>query len=77
MQSKTDQIRNAWAAGDKIAALRIASRFFDRSDETKMFQRGYQAHVYPAFFAQIGKDPAALTDEAIRVMAAQFKLPEF
>ncbi|WP_072375408.1 hypothetical protein [Hyphomicrobium sp. NDB2Meth4] len=76
MQSKTDQIRNAWAAGDKITALRIASRFFDRSDETKTFQRGYQAHVNPAFFAQIGKDPAALTDEALRVMAAKFNLSD-
>src|SRR5262249_33425647 len=31
---KTDQIRTAWAAGDRIRALRIAARFFDRSTDT-------------------------------------------
>ena len=31
MNSKTDQIRAAWAAGDQIRALRIAARFFDWS----------------------------------------------
>jgi hypothetical protein len=29
MNRKTDQIRAAWAAGDRIGALRIAARFFD------------------------------------------------
>ncbi|MBI1649864.1 hypothetical protein [Hyphomicrobium sulfonivorans] len=76
MRSKTDQIRNAWAAGDKIAALRIASKFFDLSEETMTFQRGYQAHINPAFFKQIGKDPEALTATAISALAAKFKLPE-
>ncbi len=31
MNCKTDQIRAAWHAGDRIGALRIAARFFDRS----------------------------------------------
>lgn len=75
MQSKLDQIREAWAEGDKLAALRIASRFFDRSDDTKLFQRGYQAHTNPAFFKQIGKDPSALVDEATERLARKFKLP--
>jgi hypothetical protein len=35
VKSKTDQIRNAWAAGEQIGALRIAAQFFDRSDATK------------------------------------------
>ena len=75
MKSKLDQIREHWAAGDKIAALRIASRFFDRSAETKTFQRGWDAHRNPSFFRQIGKDPDAMTAEALRVMADKFKLP--
>jgi len=75
MQSKLDQIRSAWESGDKIAALRIASRFFDRSPETKAFKRGWDAHQNPDFFRQIGKDPAAITAEAISVMATKFGLP--
>lgn len=75
MKSKLDQIREAWAAGDRIAALRIASKFFDRSEETKTMKRGWDAHKNPDFFRQIGKDPGALTAEALRTMAAKFKLP--
>jgi hypothetical protein len=37
MNCKTDQIRAAWHAGDRIGALRIAARFFDRSIDTKAF----------------------------------------
>lgn len=73
-QGKLDQIRDAWGGGDKIAALRIASRFFDRSEETKTFKRGWDAHRNPDFFRQIGKDPEALTDEALRVLATKFEL---
>jgi hypothetical protein len=46
MISKCDQLRAAWAVGDKISALRIAARFFDRSDDTKTFKRGMDA--FPA-----------------------------
>ena len=34
MICKTDKIRAAWAVGDRIGALRIAARFFDRSGDT-------------------------------------------
>ena len=40
VDSKTEQIRAAWAAGDKVGALRIAARFFDRSIDTRTFMRG-------------------------------------
>jgi hypothetical protein len=40
VQCKTDQIRIAWAAGDRIGALRIAARFYDSSNDTQMFKRG-------------------------------------
>jgi hypothetical protein len=57
LTTKTDQIRTAWSAGDGIGALRIAARFFDRSEATKAFKRGMDAHNNPAFYRQLGKDP--------------------
>jgi hypothetical protein len=48
VKCKTDRIRTAWAAGDQIAALRIAARFFDRSLETETFKRGMAAYNNPA-----------------------------
>jgi transposase len=40
MRCKSDQIRDAWTRGDRIGALRIAARFYDRSDDTLVFKRG-------------------------------------
>lgn len=75
MQSKLDQIREAWTKGDKIAALRITSRFFDRSPETQTFKRGWDAANNPGFYRQIGRDPDALTRDAIDALAKKFSLP--
>jgi hypothetical protein len=57
MLNKTNQIRAAWAAGDRTGALRIAARFFDRSNATKTFKRGMDAHNHPEFYQQLGKKP--------------------
>ena len=66
---KTDQIRAAWAAGDQIGALRIAARFFDRSDSTKAFQRGMDANNHPGFYRQIGQEPQELITSALDLLA--------
>ena len=71
---KTDQIRDAWAAGDRIGALRIAARFFDRSAATKMFQRGMNAYDHPQFYRQLGKEPQEVVTAALEVLAKRFDL---
>jgi hypothetical protein len=72
--SKTDKIRAAWAEGDRIGALRIASRFYDRSDATKTFKRGMAAHNEPDFYRQIGKGPAQIVADALETLAKRFGL---
>jgi hypothetical protein len=74
LASKTDQIRAAWVAGDRLGALRIAARFFDRSDVTKTFKRGMDARNYPEFYQQLGKDPDQLIAHALEVLAKRFEL---
>jgi hypothetical protein len=74
MNSKTDQIRAAWAAGDQIRALRIAARFFDRSTDTKTFKRGMDAYNNPNFYQQLGKNPEQLTGTALDLLAKKFRL---
>jgi hypothetical protein len=71
---KTDQIRAAWGNGDRIGALRIAAQFFDRSDTTKTFQRGIDAHHHPQFYRQIGKEPQELITAALDLLAKRFDL---
>ena len=74
MHRKTDQIRAAWSAGDQSRALRIASRFFDRSVDTKIFKRGMDAHNNPDFYRQIRKDPEQLIASALELLAKRFGL---
>jgi hypothetical protein len=51
--SKCGPIREVWASGDRIGALRIAARFFDRSVDTQIFKRGMDAHNHPDFYRQL------------------------
>ena len=48
--SKCSKIREAWASGDPIGALRIAARFFDRREDTQIFKRSMDAHNHPDFY---------------------------
>jgi hypothetical protein len=72
--TKTDKIRLAWASGDRVAALRIAARFFDQSAATKAFKRGMDAHNNPGFYRQLGKDPDSLLSAALELLARKFSL---
>jgi len=74
MNCKSDQIRAAWNVGDQIGALRIAARFFDRSIDTKVFKRGWDAYNNPAFYRQLGKDPEQIVRDALDVLAKRFNL---
>jgi hypothetical protein len=75
MSTKISKVHSAWAAaGDQIGALRIAARFFDRSDDTISFKRGMHAHNHPDFYRQVGKDPEQLLAEALENLAKRFKL---
>jgi hypothetical protein len=72
--TKTDTIRKAWIAGDRIGALRIAGRFFDRSQDTQVFKQGMDAHNNPAFYRQLGKDPDQLVSQALQLLVRKFDL---
>jgi hypothetical protein len=65
MQSKSECIKQALRDGDWVAALRLASRFHDRSSDTAMFKRGFDAYQHPGFYRQLGKDPNQLVAAAV------------
>ena len=72
METKSQKIRDALAAGDQLTALRIAAHFHDRSSNTLTYKRGLDAHNNPAFYRQIGKDPEQLTTAAIALLETNF-----
>jgi hypothetical protein len=74
MQTKTDQIRAAWLAGDQIGALRIAARFLDFSEDTRAFKREIDAFNYADFYRQLGEEPQEVVAAALEVLARRFDL---
>ena len=74
MNCKSDQIRAAWQTGDRIGALRIASRFFDRSMDTRTFKRGMDAYNNPGFYRQLGRDSEQIVRDALDLLAKRFNL---
>jgi hypothetical protein len=73
--STSSEICETWANDDRIAALRIAARFFDRSEDTQIFKRGMDAHNHPEFYRQLRQDPDQITAGALQLLARKFKLP--
>jgi hypothetical protein len=74
MNCKSDQIRATWAAGDRVGALRIAARFFERSVDTRTFKRGIDAYSNPGFYRQLGKDPKQIVRDALDLLTKRFNL---
>jgi len=72
VKAKTQLIRDKLAAGDHVAALRIAAKFHDRSAATLTYKRGFDAHNHPSFYRQLGRDPELVTAEAIRLLISKF-----
>jgi hypothetical protein len=72
METKSHQIAKAMDAGDHKKAISIASKFFDRSEDTKLFSQAQSAINSPSFYTQIGKDPGMIIDEALKVIKEKF-----
>jgi hypothetical protein len=70
--SKSQQIREALIAGDRIGALRVAAHFHNCSSNTLTYKRGFDAHNHPSFYRQIGKDPEQLTTTALTLLVRNF-----
>ena len=72
MISKSQQIREAFLAGDQIGALRIAARFHDRSLEIKTFKRGMNAYNHREFYLQLGQNADELIAAALALLETKF-----
>jgi len=67
--AKTQQVRDLWAAGKKIDALRIAKgfRMGDPRDK-QVIQRAWEAKTNASMYRQMKKDPDAMLEAGFLVM---------
>ena len=70
--SKSEQIKKMLLAGKKIKAISIASKFFDKSEDTKVFKQAASAILNPSFYKQIGKDPDEIINTASRILEKRY-----
>lgn len=73
---KVAVLRATWAAGDHIGALRIAANFPVLGSHKAAIMRGWNAHLRPAFYQQLGQDPAALVQAGLAALRERYRLPE-
>lgn len=72
--TKLRALTEAWASGDKIGALRIASKFPRLGEHADAIRRGWDAYNRPGFYRQMRRDPEALTEAAFAALAARYGL---
>lgn len=72
--TKISKLREAAAAGDWLAALRIASKFPNLGDERNAIQRAWNAAQRPEFYRQLRQDPEALFAAGVAALRAKYKL---
>lgn len=72
--TKLSQLRSAWSAGDQLGALRIAARFPSLGAEKRAIGQAWAAAQNPAFYRQLGHDPATLIQEGLEAMRDRWAL---
>lgn len=72
MESKSDIIRKHLQAGNDREALRVAAKFFDRSDETGLYKRAHEALINPEFYKQLGIDVELTYEQAVNNLRERF-----
>lgn len=72
MESKSDIIRKHLQAGNDREALRVAAKFFDRSEDTSLYKRAHEALINPAFYKQLGVDVELTYSKAVENLRERF-----
>lgn len=72
--TKLSQLKAAWAAGDQVAALRMAAAFPRLGAEKRAIGQAWAAMQNPSFYRQLGKDPGELIEEGLAAVASKYAL---
>jgi len=72
MTTKTAKITAALAVGNTEKAISIASKFFDRGEDSALFKQAQGAINNRSFYTQIGKDPDEIIHRATKKLIARF-----
>lgn len=72
METKLSKLKAAMAAGDEVAALRIAAKFPRLGEDKVDIQRAWAAHTSPDMYQDMGYDPAELFRRGIDAIRSRY-----
>ena len=76
LEYKIEQLRRAWAVGDKLKALRIAARFPRLGKADAVIRRAAAFSLSPRTYQQMGYDYDKVLLEAYAALERRYKLAE-
>lgn len=74
MDKKLNQITLAWSQGDRLGALRLASKSPHLGKERDAIQRGWSSYRNPVIYRQMGYDPQQLLREAFDALQRRYQV---
>jgi len=72
MVTKLSKVIEAWRAGNKAEALRLAAKFPQLGEHKERITRGHQARLRPDFYRELGQDPDALFADGLAAMLERY-----
>jgi hypothetical protein len=72
--TKLSKLKAAAARGDYRKALSIAAKFYDLGPHKAAITRAHNALQSPAFYEQLGQDPAPLVQAGIEALRIRYQL---
>ena len=72
MKTKSTQIKESLLNNDVKKAISLASKFFDKSEDTKLFKQAQSAINNPSFYKQVGKNPDLIVKSAHDLLMLRF-----
>ena len=74
MKTKLSKLKALWAAGDRMAALRMAARFPRLGNQKTEITQAWAAANNPGFYRQLGKNPEELIETGITALMQRYEL---
>lgn len=74
MQTALDQLKQLWASGNRLGALKLAAKWPRLGAHKDAIQQGWAAASNPRFYRQLGKDPGRLVAAGIAALKDRYNL---
>lgn len=74
METKTAKVKRLVAEGEYKQALQICKDWtYDNPEHRNKLRLGYECLMYPGFYQQLGHDPTAAYNDAVKLLQQLYR----